>query len=46
MNNNGLIFNWIELNWIQVQLKSNGIQIGGKDSEILLMNMVLEFFFN
>jgi hypothetical protein len=38
--------NWIQLNstieLIQIQLKINGMQIGGECIEYLLMNMVLE----
>jgi hypothetical protein len=34
-------FNWIQFNKfkIQIQLKANGMQIGGKDIQNLLVNM-------
>jgi len=35
--------NWIQINnWIEIQLKKNGTQIGGEVIENLLVNMVLE----
>jgi hypothetical protein len=38
--------NWIkiQLNRIQIELKTNGMQIGGKNIKILLGNTVLNFF--
>jgi len=36
-------FYWIQFNnWIKIQLKINGMQIGGKCIENLLLNMVFE----
>ncbi len=36
----------IQLNWIQIQLKTVGVQIGGKCIQYFLMNMSLEKTFN
>jgi hypothetical protein len=41
LNSNTL--NWIEFNdWIKIQLKINGMQIGGKGNENILVNTVLK----
>jgi hypothetical protein len=34
--------NWIELNWIQIELKINGMQFGFLKNQNLLVNVVLE----
>ncbi len=40
----GIEFQFI-FNWIQVQLKTNGMQIGIKDIENPVVTMVLNYFF-
>jgi hypothetical protein len=33
------------LNWIQIELKKNGMKIDEEGIEILFVNMILEFYF-
>jgi hypothetical protein len=43
LNSNTLNGIWIQFSdWIKIQLKINGMQIGGKGSENILVNMVLK----
>ncbi len=43
LNSNTLNGIWIQSSdWIKIQLKINGMQIGGKGSENILVNMVLK----
>ncbi len=41
LNSNSTKLNW-QLNWIEIQLKKNEMQIGGENIENMFVNMMLE----